>query len=153
MRGKLHRLIVRRATEADYPIWAAMLARLHPDQTAAEFEAELQTFTQLPEPYVGFLAFEGDRPAGMIDGRVRNFAEGAPDLRAAYVEDLWVEPEYRRSGAARLLLEAVEAWAREAGLNWLGSDALPDNATSHTWHKAMGFDEVERLVVFGKPLG
>jgi aminoglycoside 6'-N-acetyltransferase I len=146
-------LIVRRAEPADFPIWAAMLARLHRDQSAAEFEREIAAFASLPEPYVCFLAFTGGgAPAGMIDARVRNYAEGAPNLRAAYVEDLWVEPEHRRSGVAAALLAAVEAWAREQDLDWLGSDTEPGNELSRKWHRAMGFEEVEQLIVFGKPL-
>ena len=130
-----------------------MLARLHPEQSAAEFERELTQLTALPEPYVGFLAFsEAGEPVGMIDARLRNYAEGAPHLRAGYVEDLWVDPAHRRSGVAGQLLEAVEGWAREQGLDWLGSDALLDNEQSHAWHRSAGFREVERLVVFGKPL-
>src|SRR5690348_16395213 len=146
-------LIIRRAHEADWPLWAALLAKLHPDQSAADFERELATLTALPDAYVGFLAFApGGEVAGMIDARVRNYVEGAPDLRAAFIEDLWVEPEHRRRGVAKLLLNAVESWARDEGMVWLGSDTPPDNIESQEWHLAAGFDVVERLVVFGKPL-
>ena len=146
-------MIVRRALEADFPLWARMLASLHPDQTAVEFESELRELTALPEPYVGFIAFADDgEAAGMIDTRVRNYAEGAGTAPAAYVEDLWVEPLHRRSGVARALLAAVEQWAREQGLAWLGSDAVLGNDESHSWHRGAGFDEIERLVIFGKPL-
>lgn len=146
-------LIIRRATEADWPLWAALLAKLHPDQCAADFEQELAILTALPDPYVGFLAFALDgEVAGMMDTRARNYVEGAPDLRAAFIEDLWVEPEYRRRGVAKLLLNGVESWARSEGMVWLGSDTPPDNLESQRWHLAAGFDEVERLVVFGKPL-
>ena len=143
-------MIVRRAEAADHAIWAAMLARLHPDQGAAEFEAEI---AELPEHFIAFLAFaEGGEAVGMIDAMVRNYAEGAPGFRAAYVEDLWVEPAHRRSGVAGQLLSAVEAWARSQGISWLGSDALIDNDESHAWHRSAGFAEIERIVVFGKPL-
>ena len=144
---------IRRATEVDRPAWAAMLAELHDDLSAEEFEREIARVTSLPEPYVGFLAFtDSGEPVGMIDARVRNYAEGAPNLAAAYVEDLWVAAEHRGSGVATALLEEVERWAREQGLDWLGSDATIDNQASHGWHRASGFEEIERLVVFGKPL-
>lgn len=150
LRGKFHRLIVRRAEPSDRAAWAGMLAKLHPGQSAAEFEAELAA---LPEDFVCFLACDdAGAPIGMIDAWIRNYAEGAPDLRAAYVEDLWVDDSYRRKGVARALLAAVEDWARGKGLNWLGSDAYIDNELSHAWHTAAGFAEIERLVVFGKPL-
>ena len=130
-----------------------MLAQLHDDLSAAEFERELARFTVLPEPYVGFLAFKDDgEPVGMIDARLRNYAEGAPDLVAPYVEDLWVHPDHRRQGVAARLLQAVENWARSEGFRWLGSDARLDDDESRDWHRASGFEETERLVVFGKPL-
>lgn len=130
-----------------------MLAQLHSDLSAGEFEAELARFTKLPEPYVGFIAVgDSDKPIGLIDARIRNYAEGAPNLRAGYVEDLWVDPYHRGKGVATALLRAVEQWARDEGLDWLGSDARLDNSVSHSWHRANGFEETERLVVFGKPL-
>lgn len=146
-------MIVREARHDEHRIWAEMLARLHTDQDAEEFEREIAAFTGLPEPYVCFLAFTDDgEPVGMIDARARNYAEGAPNLRAAYVEDLWVEPGHRRAGVARELLAAVEQWARSEGFDWLGSDTTPDNRLSRDWHRRMGFEEVEQLVVFGKSL-
>ncbi len=146
-------MIVREARPDEHRIWAEMLAWLHADQSADEFEREIVTFTKLPDPYVCFLAFTDDGvPMGMIDARVRNYAEGAPKLRAAYVEDLWVDPKHRRAGVARALLAAVEEWARSEGSDWLGSDTTPDNRLSRDWHREMGFEEVEQLVVFGKPL-
>ena len=144
---------VRQATDADHPAWAAMLAQLHDDLSDEEFERELARFTRLPEPYAGFLAFgDSGEPIGMIDARVRNYAEGAPNLTAAYVEDLWIAPDHRSRGVAKALLAEVERWAREQDLDWLGSDATLDNEASHMWHRASGFDEIERIVVFGKPL-
>lgn len=145
---------VRRAAGTDYPLWAEMLAALHPDQSARAFLAEIGDLVALPEPYVAFLAFDDEgHPIGMIDARMRNYAEGAPQLHAAYVEDLWVEPAARGQGVARALLAAVEAWAREQGADWLGSDTAPDNHVSRTWHRVAGFVEIEQMVVFGKPLG
>jgi GNAT superfamily N-acetyltransferase len=144
---------VRRAGKADHQAWAALLAKLHEDSDPLEFRREIAEWVRLPEPYVAFLAEdEAGTAVGLIDARVRNYAEGAPQLRAAYVEDLWVDPAHRGAGVARSLLRAVEDWARSEGLDWLGSDTWPDNAASIAWHEANGFAEVERLVVFGKRL-
>jgi len=54
--------------------------------------------------------------------------------------------------ASRARCSAVEEWARAQGADWLGSDTNLGNTLSEAWHSAMGFREVERLVVFGKPL-
>ena len=146
-------MIVREARPAEHRIWAEMLAKLHPDQSADEFEREIADLVALPEPYICFLAFDDTGvPVGMVDARVRNYAEAAPQLRAGYVEDIWVEPDHRRTGVGQALIAAVETWAREQGLDWLGSDTEADNELSQAWHAAIGFDVVERLVVFGKAL-
>jgi len=145
--------MIRRADADDLPVWAKMLASLHYDVSAEEWTAELEVLTKLRKPYVGFLSLtdEGE-PIGMIDARERNYAEGAPHLRAAYVEDLWVEPAHRRQGVAAMLLRMVEEWAKGEEFDWLGSDAVIGNCESHEWHRSMGFAETERLVVFGKRL-
>jgi aminoglycoside 6'-N-acetyltransferase I len=137
-------MIVRPAREEDFSAWAAMRQRLWPDCEPAELRRE--------PPLLGLIAEAKGRPIGFAEASVRNYAEGAPAGPAAYLEGIWVEPEWRRRGVARALLSAVEAWARREGLTHIGSDALLDNEVSHRWHAASGFGEVERLVVFGKPL-
>jgi aminoglycoside 6'-N-acetyltransferase I len=139
-------LIVRRAAEADFPAWAAMRRKLWPDEDPVALETELPSLT-----YAGFVAEEEGRLIGFAEVAVRNYAEGA-DGPAGYLEGIWVEPDRRRQGVARVLLAAAEEWTRQQGLSHFGSDALLDNEVSHAWHKAAGFAEVERLVVFGKPL-
>ena len=146
-------MIVRQAAESEHAIWARMLARLH-GGNEAEFLAEIPAWLGLREPMACWLAYTDDGVAiGMVDARVRNYAEGAPDLCAAYVEDLWVEEGHRRQGVATALLAAVEDWARAQGLNWIGSDTEIGNDLSRQWHSAAGFRELEQLIIFGKPLG
>ena len=142
-------MIVRPASEADFPAWAAMRRRLWPDADADELESEL---AGLDPASLNLVAEEDGRLIGFAEASVRSVAEGGPAGPAAYLEGIWVEPERRRGGVGRAMLAAVEGWARRQGLAWLGSDALLDNELSHRWHRGAGFAEVERLVVFGKKL-
>jgi aminoglycoside 6'-N-acetyltransferase I len=141
-------MIVRPAREADVPAWAAMRRRLWPDEDPVELERELPGAPGT----LGLVAEEEGRLIAFAEAAVRNYAEGAIGP-AAYLEGIWVDPEHRRRGVARALLAAVEQWGLDQGLGHLGSDALLDNEVSHRWHAAAGFAEVERLVVFGKPIG
>ena len=145
---------IRSVTESDFAAWAAMRVRLWPDEDGDELARETRTMAELDPPCVAFVAEAGDGTLiGFIEVGLRSYAEGSPAAPAAYVEGIWVEPGRRRHGVARALLAAADQWGREQGATWLGSDALLDNAASHAWHRAVGFDEIERLVVFGRPLG
>ena len=143
---------IRAVNDADHPAWAAMRTRLWPEADARELESELAGLFALDPPYVVYIAEEDGAQIGFIELWVRSYAEGGPPEPSAYVEGLWVEPDFRRSGVATALLAEAETWAKAKGFKWLGSDALLGNQESHNWHRAAGFTEVERLVVFGKKL-
>lgn len=75
----------------------------------ADQEERLRTLlisdlSALPE-IVGFLAFEGEQPVGLMLCR-RGYSTYRV-RRTIYCEDLWVHPEHRRRGIARSLVEAV----------------------------------------------
>ena len=124
-----------------------MRRRLWPDSDPVELERSA------PRPAsLELVAEEEGRLIGFAEASLRDYAEGAPPGPSPYLEGIWVEPGHRRRGVASALLAAVEAWARRQGFDHLGSDALLDNDVSHLWHRNAGFGEVERIVIFGKPL-
>ena len=105
---------------------------------------------------VGVAVLVADRGNGRLAGFVeigsRSYAEGCESTPVAYLEGWFVDPDSRRSGVGRQLLEAAEDWARANGFKELASDAELDNDASHRAHRALGFDEVERQVCFRKRL-
>jgi len=70
----------------------------------------------------------------------------------AFLEGLYVMPEARRQGAARALIDAVRAWARDRGCKELASDTALDNVVSQAAHTRLGFRETERVVYFNMPI-
>jgi aminoglycoside 6'-N-acetyltransferase I len=140
-------LIVRRVEPEDHPAWVAMRVRLWPDEDPEELAGEVGAMRETV-----FVAEAGGTLIGFIEIGIRSYAEGGPSGPAPYVEGIWVEPEYRRRGVARAMLDTAERWSRGQGFTYLGSDALLDNELSHAWHKAAGFAEIERIVIFGKTL-
>lgn len=100
--------------------------------------------------------FVAARPDGSLCGFVevgsRPYAEGCDTGPVGYVEGWWVDADARRAGVGRALLDAAEGWARKRGYTEMGSDALLDNSPSHEAHQRCGYREVERLVMFRKPL-
>lgn len=63
-----------------------------------------------------FLAYQGDRAAGMaIVSELENYRSALFGTRLAYVNSVFVYPQYRRGGIGRRLMEAVLTWAQEKG--------------------------------------
>jgi aminoglycoside 6'-N-acetyltransferase I len=74
------------------------------------------------------------------------------DLPVAFLEGIYVVPEFRLRGVARTLVDAVMIWAKAAGCHELASDSLLPNTDAHAAHRALGFEETERVVYFRKAL-
>lgn len=60
--------------------------------------------------------------------------------------------EHRRQGIGKSLLAAAEKWARSQGCVEMASDAVIDNVLSQNVHQRLGFEAVERTVLFRKAL-
>jgi aminoglycoside 6'-N-acetyltransferase I len=89
---------------------------------------------------------------GFAELSIRRYAEGCVTDRVAYLEGWFVEEQHRRHGVGAALVAAAEAWARKQGCTEFGSDALLENEISAAAHKALGFEEVERIRCFKKNL-
>lgn len=93
------------------------------------------------------------RGAGFLEVAFRHdYVNGCETSPVACIEGLYVRPELRRQGIARLLYEAAERWGRSKGCTEMASDALIDNVISHQMHRRLGFQETKRVVYFRKAL-
>ncbi len=143
---------IRPLDRADIGEWVDLRAALWPDQSRAELESEGRAAIAAESPLVVFVADDDGRLAGFIEISLRSHAEGCDGSPVPYVEGWYVRDDARRRGIGGALLRAVEAWCREHGYDELGSDANADNRLSRVAHGALGFGEVETLVVFRKSL-
>jgi aminoglycoside 6'-N-acetyltransferase I len=142
---------VRRATPADIPQWAAMRHALWPEASADELRAEAPVMlADAAQPV--FVAESDGKLLGFAEARLRDYAEGCASSPVGYIEAWYVVPEARRHGVGRALVAAAEDWAREQRCTEMASDALIDNALSHTAHRHIGYEEIERIVCFRKSL-
>jgi aminoglycoside 6'-N-acetyltransferase I len=91
-------------------------------------------------------------PIGFVELSVRAYAAGCGSDRVAFVEGWFVDANYRRQGIGASLITAAEEWGRANRCTELGSDTQTFNELSIAAHKALGFDEVERVVCFKKSL-
>ena len=141
---------VRPAQVADRAEHARMRAALWPDEDADELGSDLEAFLEDPTQAAFVAEREDGRLCGFAEASVRRYANSNDESPCAFLEGWWVDEDVRRSGVGRALVAAVEDWARAHGFTELGSDALLDNTLSHTAHRALGFEERERVVYFRK---
>ena len=132
--------------------WLELRQALWPGTREAHV-AEMAAFLSDPARYAQFVAHEGGAPAGLAEAAIRSdYVNGTESSPVAFLEGLYVAPAFRRRGIARLLVAEVVRWAKARGCHELASDALLDNTASHAAHRALGFEESERVVFFRKRL-
>jgi aminoglycoside 6'-N-acetyltransferase I len=147
-------LLIRPVEPADAHTWERMRTALWPDDTGSHAADIAKYFTDnRTNPAEVLLACTGaGAPIGFVELSIRPYAEGCDSDRVAFVEGWFVAPEHRGNGVGAALTAAAEEWGRALKCTELASDTQPFNEASIAAHKALGFEEVERLVCFRKAL-
>lgn len=81
-----------------------------------------------------------------------DYVPGVTQSPVAYIEGIYVKENYRKQGIGKALIQYAEQWAIEQGCTQLASDALLENTERYEFHTHIGFEEVERVVCFIKPV-
>lgn len=146
--------LIERCTSVEQTGWLALRQALWPDCSRSEHIAEMSSFLQNAARYVQFVAYVNNgEPCGFAEASVRtDYVNGTQASPVAFLEGIYVAPQYRRQGIAKELVAAVAHWAHSAGYRELASDALLGNALSHTVHQALGFVETERVVFYRRAI-
>ncbi|UVF18547.1 GNAT family N-acetyltransferase [Microvirga terrae] len=134
--------------------WAVLRHALWPEAPVQDHLSDAQAMLWEQKKAAAFLVRLPDgTAAGFAEAALRHdYVNGCSTSPVAFLEGIYVEPEHRHRGLARLLCRAVEAWARRHGCREFASDALLANTASHGMHEALGFEETERIVCYRKPL-
>ena len=105
--------------------------------------------------YAQFVAYAENRlPVAFAEASLRSdYVNGTHTSPVAFLEGIYVISQYRRQGVAAQLVGSVAKWATLLGCREFASDALLENELSQSVHKALGFQETERVVFFRKALG
>ncbi|MQF49037.1 GNAT family N-acetyltransferase [SAR202 cluster bacterium AC-647-N09_OGT_505m] len=135
--------------------WIEMRKQLWPRRDFLEHQTEIKSLVAEPARFTAFLALSPEgKPIGFAETTLRrDYVNGCESSPAAFLEGIFVIPEFRRVGVAKRLLEAVERWGQSKGCIELASDAEIDNIVSHEMHYSLGFKETERVIYFKKTLG
>jgi aminoglycoside 6'-N-acetyltransferase I len=132
------------------PAWLSLRSRLWPQ--AAESEHLREMADALARGHFVRLASapNGSAVAFVEASRRVDYVNGTSSSPVVFLEGLYVAPIARRQGVARALVGEVERWAAAHGCSELASDSPIENAEAHATHRALGFEETERVVYFRK---
>lgn len=132
--------------------WLALRLALWPDGSREEHLDGMRD--SLARGYYVRLAVAADgTAAGFIEAsRRQDYVNGTSSSPVGFLEGVYVVPQHRRQGVARQLVAAAAQWAARSGCSEFASDALLDNSASHAMHRALGFEETERVVYFRRAL-
>ncbi|ENX20722.1 AAC(6')-Ighjkrstuvwx family aminoglycoside N-acetyltransferase [Acinetobacter vivianii] len=132
--------------------WLQLRILLWPDDEDAHL-LEMRQLLEQPHT-LQLLSYNDQQQAiAMLEASIRyEYVNGTQTSPVAFLEGIYVLPEYRRSGVATTLVQQVEDWAKQFSCTEFASDAAIDNTISHAMHRALGFQETERVVYFKKKI-
>ncbi len=145
-------MIIREIVETDRLDWVRLREALWPG-ALADHDVETQRYfdDRLTAPIV-FVAEAKGRIVGFLEMDFRKYAPGCRSSPVAFIEGWHVEAGSQRRGIGRALIEAAEARARVLGHHEIASDSELENADGIAAHRALGYEEIERVVSFRRSL-
>jgi len=144
---------IKACTSVEQAGWLQLRMALWPAERS-EHLSEMQELCAQAARYAQFIAYSSlGEPQGFVEVALRSdYVNGTASSPVGFLEGLYVDRAWRRQGIAALLVKAAERWARQQGCREMASDALLENTDSHAMHRALGFEETERVVYFRKLL-
>lgn len=146
-------MTIRPLAPGDNAEWLRMRLVLWPDLNTDEHRVDMDAWRSRPDTVV-LVAVRHDNTglAGFAEVGARSIADGCETSPVAYLEGWFVDADVRRQGVGAALVRAAEAWARAEGYHEFASDVEIENVVSQWAHTALGFTEVDRVVVYCKRL-
>ncbi len=144
--------MIIKATEKEALVLAELAIQMWSSHTATELEADFKEIVSKSDA-VCFIKYADDKAIGFAQCQLRyDYVEGTHTSPVGYLEGIFVVSEYQKNGYARELLKECEKWAKEKGCSEFASDCELTNTSSFNFHKALGFEEVNRVICFKKEL-
>ncbi|HEM5051775.1 TPA: GNAT family N-acetyltransferase [Streptococcus suis] len=142
-------MTIRAVNEQTLSIWASFASQVW--QTNEQVLIEKFSNNEFPFEFLYYS--QSEEPIAWISLSLRHdYVEGCQVGPVAYLEGIFISPNYRSQGIAKELLHFAEGWAKSRGIGQLGSDAELDNLLSQNFHIKHVFREVSRTVHYVRDL-
>lgn len=148
---------LRRASEADLAAVLRHRRRMFEDMGYRNAPA-LDVMERAAEPFLAAGLADGSYQGWLFeDGAGRVVAGGGiallpfqphprdPTSRRAFILNMFTEPEHRRRGLARRLMEAMVAWCREQGFQAVSLHASDEG---RALYQSLGFEPTNEMRLF-----
>ena len=132
---------IRRARASDIPALRDLLQRYYSEGAVEQIDddATLIAYTG-PSPFGFNIAEIGDRLVGCVLGRLLTSIPWAIECKRLYVA-----PEARGRGIAKLLMDSIENSASAASLRWIYLDSKDNFQTAIALYRHRGYEICERF--------
>jgi ribosomal protein S18 acetylase RimI-like enzyme len=144
-------VIFRPAVQEDEQVLLRMMRSLAEQEPGAYFFDELMVrevlrhFLACPELGLAWIFLENETPAGYI---VLTFGYSFEyHGRDSFIDELYIEPQYRRQGIGKRAMQFVEERARELGVNALHLEVDQGNDPAAELYRRAGYDDHARFLM------
>jgi len=96
--------------------------------------------------FVPFVAVVDSTVRGFVNGEVRRVTDDFFHAPYLYIDHLYVDREYRRTGIGRALTGVVEQWARKEGMRALDLEVGELNNPGKQFYASLGFSTLTRRI-------
>lgn len=142
--------MIKSATINDISVLVEMAVMLWGSHDKTELSKEFEE-TIKSKNNIFFIKYINNNPVGFAHCSLRHdYVEGTSSSPVGYLEGIYIKDDYRGSGYAKELLDACINFAKQNGCSEFASDCELDNNNSLLFHKALGFEEVNRVICFKK---
>lgn len=145
-------MVICQSEMADKRSYVELAGILWPDAGMEELEAEFDRIISNSDQAILFIRY-AEKPVAFIHCSIRrDYVEGSKGSPVAYIEGIFVRPDFREKGLGRMLVAGCASWAAAKGSRQIASDCELLNEGSIEFHKKVGFSEVNRKVCFIRSL-
>lgn len=95
---------------------------------------------------LSFVAKEGDKVVGFVFAQMIPWIDGIE--KAVWVENVGVDPEFRRMGIGYMLMRRLAEEGKKQGAKVVHSSISPDNISSLLMHRKLGFLAEDRKIAY-----
>jgi ribosomal protein S18 acetylase RimI-like enzyme len=144
-------VIFRPAVREDEQVLLRMMRNLAEQEPGAYFFDEptvrevFRKFLRSPDLGHAWVFFEGETPVGYVFLTFGYSFEYHG--RDAFIDELYIEPQYRRKGIGRRAMQFVEERARELGVNAIHLEVDQGNDPAAALYRRAGYDDHSRFLM------